>query len=115
MRKLGLIVVTAVFLAMAGNVFGDAQTPDSSCCWDYPRGDANCSQNVNILDITYVISYVYQGGPEPCCLAAADINCDCVINMSDINIVIIYMFQLIWPPPVPCSCETWENNCWTGN
>jgi hypothetical protein len=30
-------------------------------------GDVNNSGTINILDITYLINYVYKGGPEPDC------------------------------------------------
>ncbi|MFH2037529.1 MAG: hypothetical protein ABIJ45_14095 [Candidatus Zixiibacteriota bacterium] len=30
------------------------------------NGDVNCSDNINILDITYLISFLYKSGPAPC-------------------------------------------------
>lgn len=46
--------------------------PSASCCDD--AGDANGSGTVNILDYTYILSYLYQNGPAPECLAEGDVN-----------------------------------------
>jgi hypothetical protein len=79
--------------------------PVPSCC--RVMGDANGSGAVNILDITFVISYLYKGGPAPTCYAEADINCDCVVNILDVTTIILYLYYL----HDPCDCDTWNANC----
>ncbi len=32
----------------------------------YSTGDPNCSGNVDIDDVVYLIAYIFQGGPAPC-------------------------------------------------
>jgi hypothetical protein len=71
------------------------------------KGDVNCSYTVNILDITYLISYLYKGGPEPCpILDAGDANYSCdiedpiTVNILDITYLISYLYK---DGPAPCT------------
>jgi hypothetical protein len=56
-------------------------------------GDANNNEAVNILDITYIINYVYKGGPQPDPLEAADVNSDFTVNLLDITYLISYLYK----------------------
>jgi hypothetical protein len=72
------------------------------CCEN--AGDANGNGTVNILDITYLISYLYKGGPAPPCMDEADANESCSINILDITYLISYLYK---GGPVPiCGCVT---------
>ena len=33
---------------------------------DYSTGDPNCSGNIDIDDVVYLIAYIFGGGPAPC-------------------------------------------------
>jgi len=68
-----------------------------NCC-DVP-GDANGNGTVNILDITYLIAYLYQGGPAPECMYEGDANGNCAVNILDITLLINYLY-LEGPAPV---------------
>jgi hypothetical protein len=68
-----------------------------SCC-DVP-GDANNNGSVNILDITFLIAYLYQGGPPPDCCPEGDANGNAAINILDITYLIAYLYQG-GPPPI---------------
>ena len=62
------------------------------------RGDANLDEAINILDITLLIDWLYQGGwwpPDPIC---GDVNSDGTINILDITFLINYLYQ-DGPPP----------------
>jgi hypothetical protein len=63
----------------------------SSCC-DTP-GDATNNGTVNILDITFLINYLYMGGPEPECLDEGDANGNGTINILDITYLINYLYM----------------------
>jgi hypothetical protein len=76
-----------------------------SCC-DVP-GDANNNGTVNILDITYLIAYLYQGGPPPPCMYEGDANANCAINILDITYLIAYLYQGGPPPQCAPSCPGW--------
>ncbi|GEM_PF-3392350 len=76
---------------------------DVNCeiCCDL-AGDINSNDEVNLLDITYAIAYLYRGGPEPLCLDEADANGDCKINILDATYMIKYLYKY-GPLPV-CGC-----------
>jgi len=70
-------------------------------------GDANNDGDVNLLDILFLISNIYSGGPEPENPMMADCNCDgdpgANINLLDILHLISYIYSTP-PGPDPC-CE----------
>lgn len=61
------------------------------------KGDANGDLKINLLDITYLISYLYKGGPAPNPYAG-DANSDGQINLLDITYLISYLY-MNGPPP----------------
>lgn len=66
------------------------------------RGDANNNHVINILDVTYIIAFIYKGGPPPTPeLLMGDAKCDGVVNILDVN----YLIQYLWysgPKPEIC-------------
>ncbi len=64
------------------------------------HGDADFNGTINILDITYLINFLYRGGlpprPEH---AAGDATCDGLINMLDITRLINYLYKGAVRPP----------------
>jgi hypothetical protein len=68
---------------------------------DFICGDANYDGAVNILDITYLIGYLYQDGPGPIPYEAGDANGDSTINILDITYLIAYLYQ---GGPTPENC-----------
>lgn len=56
-------------------------------------GDANDDDAVNLLDITFIISYLYKNGPEPPIPAQADPNALCDINLLDITYLIDFLYR----------------------
>jgi hypothetical protein len=56
-------------------------------------GDANNDDEVNILDITFIIAYLYQGGPAPDPLERADVNSDGAVNILDVTGLIEYIYM----------------------
>ena len=58
----------------------------------YICGDATGDGLVNIFDVTFVISYLYLGGPPPDPLWVADVNYDSTINIFDITGLIGYLY-----------------------
>ena len=67
----------------------------------YLCGDVNADQvGPDISDLVYLIDYMFQGGPPPPVMAAADVDAsDDPINISDLMYLIDYMFTG-GPPPV---------------
>jgi len=61
--------------------------------WHYMNGDANGSGVINILDATYIISYLFKGGPEPYPRESADAQCNGIVNILDATFIIQYLFK----------------------
>jgi len=64
----------------------------------YICGDADGSGAVNLLDITFLISYLYKGGPVPDPVEAADADGSGGINLLDCTYLINYLYKG-GPPP----------------
>jgi hypothetical protein len=62
------------------------------------RGDANGDGIVNILDINFLIAFLYMGGPAPDPYTG-DANGDGIINLLDITYLIEYLYFGGPPPP----------------
>ena len=68
------------------------------CC--VKAGDANHSGLVNISDVTYIIAFLYQGGPRPSCdgcsigrYPEADANGNGILNIADVTYLIRFLYQ----------------------
>ena len=77
---------------------------------DCTPGNSNGDLAINILDITYVIAYLYKGGPAPTpyMLCSGDPTCNCGVNILDITYLIAYLYK---GGPAPCDCPTWLSSC----
>jgi hypothetical protein len=74
-------------------VFAWPEFSEDACgCCEVP-GDANDNGSVNILDITFEISYLYKGGPAPNCNDEADANGNGTVNILDITYLISYLYK----------------------
>jgi hypothetical protein len=56
-------------------------------------GDVNGDETVNLLDVLYLINYVYKGGPAPNPLESADVNSSGTINIVDIVYLINFLYK----------------------
>ena len=78
-------------------------------------GDVNGDGNVNILDVSAMIKFVYYWPPEvPECPCAADVNCDNAVRVNctydpdpgyecdDIEYLIAYLYE---EGPPPCDMD----------
>ncbi len=63
-------------------------------------GNANGDELVNILDITYIISYLYMGGPAPDPVESADVDNSGEVNILDITSLISFLYKD--GPPLEC-------------
>ncbi len=66
-------------------------------------GDANGDWNVNALDITYLINFLYKHGAPPNPLKVGDVNGTCTINALDITYLINYLYKGGNAPKVGCE------------
>jgi len=59
----------------------------------YICGDVNSDQQVNVLDILYLIDYKFKLGDEPIPLSSGNVNGDDLVNVLDILYLINYKFK----------------------
>jgi hypothetical protein len=94
-----------------GDGIGDVCDPGDCDC---VPGDANNDTVFNLLDILYVIDYVYGTppgpAPTPYAICSGDPSCDCVVNLIDILYLIAYKYNTP-PGAAPCSCNNWLTAC----
>lgn len=62
--------------------------PDQFLC-----GDANGDEGLNILDVTFIIKYLYKGGPAPDPIESADIDGRPGINLLDATYLVRYLYK----------------------
>jgi len=76
--------------------------PPSACC--VLIGDINHDgTGPDISDLVYLVTYMFQGGPEPTHLASVDVNGNGVgPDIEDLIFLVTFMFQ-DGPAPVPCE------------
>ena len=84
-----------------GDTIGDAC---ESCC----RNRGNCDGSdgsgspVNVSDLTYLVAYLFAGGPPPPCDEEGDVDAGGTINVSDLTYLVNYLFSSGDAPPA-CS------------
>lgn len=74
---------------------------DPGCC--LTRGNVNGSgdQLIDISDLTYLVAFMFGGGPAPPCTDEADVNGDSLQDISDLTFLVAYMFG---GGPAPIAC-----------
>ncbi len=64
------------------------------------RGDLNFDGGILIDDVTYVVDYLFRGGPVPLPVEeAGDFTCDTDVNVSDLSGIVDFLFRGGGPPP----------------
>jgi hypothetical protein len=71
--------------------------PISTIC-----GDVDGSGSVDISDIVYLLTYIFQGGSPPLPLSSGNVNCDSNFDISDVVYLILYIFAGGSPPCAGC-------------
>jgi len=57
------------------------------------NGDADCSGMYNILDVTYLINYLYRSGDEPISPEGCDCNCTGSCDILDVTYLVNYLYR----------------------
>ena len=86
------------------NGIGDAC--DFGCCVGPIRGNVNgdVGNSVNIVDLTYLVNYIFGGGPAPLCVDEANVNGSSgatPVNVVDLSYLATYLFS---GGPAPLAC-----------
>jgi hypothetical protein len=67
---------------------------------DFPPGDADSNGVVDVVDVVFLIDYLFKNGPAPLCFSCADANCDDNVSVSDVVYLINFLFN---DGPPPCT------------
>jgi hypothetical protein len=67
------------------------------------RGNVNgdLAGEINIADVTYLVSYAFKGGAAPPCEDEGDVNGIPAIDIADVTYLVSYAFK---GGPAPPSC-----------
>ena len=77
----------------------DGQVVCASCCGGI-RGnvDADPIDEVTISDLVYLVTYMFNDGPDPECWKEADLNGTRDVDIADLIMLVDYMFAGGYPP-----------------
>ena len=78
---------------------GEVRTPPGG--FTFLRGDSNDDGEINLADAVFTLNYLFLGGPEPICMAAADFDDDAEIALTDAVRSLNFLFLGGPPPPEP--------------
>ncbi|MFH1374219.1 MAG: S8 family serine peptidase [bacterium] len=62
-------------------------------------GDVDGEAGINVGDLTYLVAYLFQGGPEPQPPPTGDVDCSGGVDVGDLTYLVAYLFQ---GGPEPC-------------
>jgi len=67
----------------------------------FVRGDVDGSGSIDIADLTYLVDYLFRGGPLPPCTEGGNVDGDAgnQINVGDLTYLVAYLFRGGPPPP----------------
>lgn len=65
------------------------------------RGDGNGDRNADLSDAVFVLNFLFLGGEEPGCRAAANYNGDAAIDIADSVYLLNHLFTGGAPLPSP--------------
>ena len=89
---------TAIFTILLGLAFF---SPLGAAGADFVRGDANDDGSIDITDGVFTLNWLFAGGSEPGCLAAADANDNSSVDLSDAIYILGFLFMGGRPPAMP--------------
>ncbi|MFH1374987.1 MAG: dockerin type I repeat-containing protein [bacterium] len=95
---MGTLAQTAVGGATSANYSVDQGYWQSFGCCD-KRGDVDNTGSIDVGDLTYLVAYLFQGGPPPPCEDEGDVDGTGSIDVGDLTYLVAYLFQGGPPPP----------------
>ena len=72
---------------------------DPTCC--NIRGDVDHAGSLDVADLTYLVAYLFTGGPSPPCYVEGDVDASGGLDVADLTYLVAYLFTG-GPQPPPC-------------
>ena len=66
-------------------------------------GDANGDGITSLVDVIYLVNYIFKNGSEPANKQMMDVNLDCAVYLGDLIFLVNYIFKA-GPKPLPSWC-----------
>lgn len=82
-------------------VSGGINIVTGCCLGDRGNIDNSSDGSTDVADLTYIVEYLFGGGPPPVCDDEANIDGQAGVDVSDLTYIVEYLFGG-GPPPVPC-------------
>ncbi len=70
---------------------------------DTPCGDADGSRDINIVDVVYMVNYIFRDGAPPQDIREGDVDCDLRFTIADVVYLINYIFKAGQEPCLRCQ------------
>lgn len=67
------------------------QNFSSGCC--VKEGDNNHNGTVNVVDVTFLVARLFQGGPAPLCQDESDVTDNGSVNVVDLTTLVAFLFS----------------------
>jgi len=65
---------------------------------DYIPGDVDGTDQLDVADLVYLVSYMFEQGPAPVVMNSADVDGSCRVDIADLVYLVKYSF---YDPPGP--------------
>ena len=73
--------------------WGDYSLVDKIVNYIFICGDADGNDKINLLDVSFIINYLYRGGPAPVPVTSADVDHSGKVNLLDVSGIINYLYR----------------------
>ncbi|MEW5922537.1 MAG: dockerin type I repeat-containing protein [Candidatus Zixiibacteriota bacterium] len=84
---------TTVFYGNQTGYFATANSISISVGTGSLCGDSDNNGTINLLDVIYLIKYLYKGGPEPSPINNSDVNASGGVNILDVVYLLNYLYK----------------------
>jgi Right handed beta helix region len=88
----------------AYDVQGVSSTPsETRNFWTWTLGDINYTHTCNVVDLTYLVNFLFRGGTPIAPRFAGDFNGSCTVNVVDLTYLVNFLFRGGASPQIGCG------------
>ena len=96
----GAVSIACVTFDADGVIYAFKPLYEGSCCVGITGNiDGDPSESIDIIDLIYLVDYMFSSGPPPPCLAETDVDGNATnADIADLVYLVTYMFNFGFPP-----------------